>query len=35
MQPHQNLRLIKSLSDINLKLIFEWYPHLDPNLSVK
>jgi len=35
MQPHQNLRLIKSLSDINLKLILEWYPHLDPNLSVK
>lgn len=33
--PHKNLRLIDSLSDINLQMIFEWYPHLNKSARVK
>jgi len=28
MQPHKNLRLIDSLSDIDLDQILNWYPFL-------
>jgi HAD superfamily hydrolase (TIGR01509 family) len=35
MQPHANLRVVNSLSDISLKLILEWYPNLDRRVSSK
>jgi HAD superfamily hydrolase (TIGR01509 family) len=35
MQSHENLRVVKALSDLSLKLILDWYPHLDRSVSAK
>jgi HAD superfamily hydrolase (TIGR01509 family) len=35
MQSHENLRVVKALSDLSLNLIFDWYPHLDRSVSIK
>jgi HAD superfamily hydrolase (TIGR01509 family) len=35
MQSHENLRVVKALSDLSLNLIFDWYPHLDRSVSTK
>jgi len=35
LQPHENLRVVKALSDLSLNLIFDWYPHLDRSVSIK
>jgi hypothetical protein len=35
MQPHANLRLINSLSDISLKILLEWYPHLERRVGTR
>ncbi len=35
MQPHGNLRVVKALSDLSLKLILDWYPHLDKSVRAK
>lgn len=35
MQPHANLRLINSLSDISLKILLEWYPHLERRVETR
>jgi HAD superfamily hydrolase (TIGR01509 family) len=35
LQPHENLRVVKALSDLSLKLILDWYPHLDRSVSAK
>jgi HAD superfamily hydrolase (TIGR01509 family) len=35
MQPHENLRVVKTLSDLSLKLLLDWYPHLDRHVSAK
>lgn len=35
LPPHENLRVVKALSDLSLKLILDWYPHLDRSVSAK
>ena len=35
LQPHENLRVVNALSDLNLKLILDWYPHLDRSVRAK
>lgn len=35
LQTHENLRVVKALSDLTLKLILDWYPHLDRSVSAK
>jgi len=35
MQSHENLRVIHALSDLNLRLLLDWYPHLDRSVSAK
>jgi HAD superfamily hydrolase (TIGR01509 family) len=35
LQSHENLRVVKALSDLSLNLIFDWYPHLDRSVSAK
>ena len=35
MQSHENLRVIHALSDLNLSLLLDWYPHLDRSVSAK
>jgi len=35
LQPHENLRVVKALSDLSLKLILDWYPHLDRSVGAK
>ena len=35
MQSHENLRVVHALSDLNLRLLLDWYPHLDRSVSAK
>ena len=35
MQSHENLRVVHALSDLNLSLLLDWYPHLDRSVSAK
>jgi HAD superfamily hydrolase (TIGR01509 family) len=35
MQPHPSLRLINSLSEVNLDQILSWYPHLSTEVARK
>ena len=35
MQLHENLRVVHALSDLNLRLLLDWYPHLDRSVSAK